>query len=103
LCGRDYAAWIAGLPLKPVGQCGKMRHRLILNEKGDKAMPNVWLTEEMNKLLDGWKKKLGTTKEGLLHSILMLTLTDDNFMNQAKLLTEVKKNEGVAKLEKRGL
>lgn len=50
-------------------------------------MGNVYLTETINALLDNKVKEVGAkTKEGLVHAIFLLALTDKNFLQQAQEL-----------------
>ncbi len=65
-------------------------------------MTQIWVTDEINKLLDA-ELTSGEKKEGLLHCILTLALTDKQFMSRAKSLNQYLKNEGATNLEKRWL
>lgn len=62
----------------------------------------VWITANINALLKAALAKR-TKKEGLMHSILALALTDPEFLKRAKAFNNYLGNQGVANLEKRGL
>ena len=50
-------------------------------------MGNVYLTKKINELLDQKVTEVGAkTKEGLVHAIFFLALTDEKFLQQAKKL-----------------
>lgn len=65
-------------------------------------MTEVWITNKVNDMLKLVLKK-GTKKEGLIHSIFVLALTDPQFLKRAQALNRYFGNVGVTKLEDRGL
>lgn len=64
----------------------------------------ISITNNVNNLLDNQQKRLNAkAKEGLMHSVLMLVLTDNTFMERAKLLNDYLGDQGVVNLEDRNL
>ena len=64
----------------------------------------VFITDKINALIDQWQAKLGLQrKEGLAHAVLMLALTDEDFMKRAAEMSKYLGDLGEQKLENMGL
>ena len=64
----------------------------------------VAITNKVDNLIEGKQKRLGAkAKEGLVHSIFVLALTDPQFLKRAQELNNYLGDEGAENLEKRGL
>ena len=67
-------------------------------------MASIYITNKINKLLDEKVKSLkSNAKEGLAHSILLLALTNHQFMVRAKELNAYLGDVGVTNLENQEL
>jgi len=65
---------------------------------------SVAITDEVDSLLEQKKQQVGAkTKEGFVHSILLLALTDDDFLRRAKELSDFLGGGGAGRLRQRDL
>jgi hypothetical protein len=59
----------------------------------------IYLTDEVNKIVDSIKKAQGISKEGFVDAILRLSLSDSKKVEQAVMLVKAYGLTGASKIE----
>ena len=64
----------------------------------------LWVTDKINAEIDQWQQKLGLQhKEGLVHSMLLLAIADEDFMKRAAAVSRHLGDQGGQNLQNMGL